>query len=181
MDIAWSKTRKSFPLSEKKILKKTILGSLAISILLIVNFFVIHFYLTANNLENWNGILAVTTYVLIVVLIAGIYKYQQLYFAVYFYDLTPDYVVIRKGPITPHEITIPYERIQDVYVDQDLFDRLFGLFDVHLSSATASSGTEAHIDGVGPSAMDGLRSALLMTVKTRISKAKRPRASRVAK
>lgn len=98
------------------------------------------------------------------------YLYQLWYFSVYFYDFTPDYVVIRKGPITPHEITIPYERIQDVYVDQDLFDRFFGLYDVHLSSATASSGMEAHIDGVEKAAADGLRTTLLTTVSQKIGK-----------
>ncbi len=98
------------------------------------------------------------------------YLYERWYFAVYFYDLTPDFIQIKKGPITPREITIPYERIQDVYVDQDLFDRIFGLYDVHLSSATASSGMEAHIDGVEKQAAEGLRAILLETIKQRISK-----------
>lgn len=98
------------------------------------------------------------------------YLYQSWYFDTYYYDLHPDYIVIRKNPITPREITIPYERIQDVYVDQDIFDRLFGLFDVHLSSATISSGMEAHIDGLEKPTADGLRAALLQIVGQRISK-----------
>ena len=101
-----------------------------------------------------------------------VYLYQRWYYAVYFYDLTPDFIQIKKGPITPKEITIPYERIQDIYVDQDLLDRIFGLYDVHLSSATISSGMEAHIDGVEKSAADGLRKMLLETVQQKISKNK---------
>lgn len=100
------------------------------------------------------------------------YLYQRWYFAVYFYDLTPDFIRIRKGPITPREITIPYERIQDVYVDQDLLDRIFGLYDVHLSTATISSGMEAHIDGVEKQAAEGLRTIILETIKQKISKNK---------
>ena len=92
----------------------------------------------------------------------------------YFYDLTSDYIVIKKGPITPQEITIPYERIQDVYVDQDLLDRILGLYDVHLSSATISSGMAAHIDGVEKQASDGLRAMLLQTVNERISRKRVP-------
>ncbi|MBI2577599.1 MAG: PH domain-containing protein [Candidatus Wildermuthbacteria bacterium] len=96
--------------------------------------------------------------------------YQKWYYAVYFYDLNDDYIVIKKGPITPREITIPYERIQDVYVDQDLLDRIFGLYDVHLSSATVASGMEAHIDGLEKQAAEGIRALLLQTVKERISR-----------
>jgi hypothetical protein len=38
------------------------------------------------------------------------------------------------------------EKVSDIYVDQDFFDRLFGLYDLHFSSASLSSGTLAHID-----------------------------------
>ena len=118
------------------------------------------------------GLIGLVCVIILVLLIYVNYAYQKWYFDFYFYDLAADYIVIRKGPITPREITIPYERIQDVYVDQDLFDRFFGLYDVHLSSATASSGMEAHIDGVEKTAADGLRAALLKTVSERISKNK---------
>jgi putative membrane protein len=100
------------------------------------------------------------------------YFYQYWYFAVYFYDLVKDFIQIKKGPITPKEITIPYERIQDVYVDQDLLDRIFGLYDVHLSSATFSSGMQAHIDGLERETAQGLRDVLLETIKQRINKSK---------
>jgi putative membrane protein len=113
---------------------------------------------------------AFVTFGVLLLAILLIYLYQRWYFAVYFYDLTPDFIQIRKGPITPREITIPYERIQDVYVDQDLLDRIFGLYDVHLSTATISSGMEAHIDGLEKQAAEGLRTVLLETVKQRISK-----------
>ena len=118
-------------------------------------------------------ILLFTTFVagtLTIIIVTLNYLYQKWYFDTYYYDLQQDYIVIRKDPITPREITIPYERIQDVYVDQDLYDRIFGLFDVHLSSATISSGMEAHIDGLEKPAADGLRAALLQIVGQRISK-----------
>jgi len=86
------------------------------------------------------------------------------------FGLTEDFIIIRKGPITPREINIPYERIQDVYVDQDIVDRILGLYDVHLSSATVSSGMQAHIDGVEKSAADGLRAFLLETVSRKIKR-----------
>ena len=96
---------------------------------------------------DFRGFVTIGIFGLLFTIVLLTYFYQLWYYNVYFYDLTPDYIVIKKGPITPHEITIPYERIQDVYVDQDILDRIFGLYDVHLSSATVSSGEAAHIDG----------------------------------
>lgn len=167
MQIAMSKTREQFPLSTKKVLKKTVAGALVWSIFLLILWVVLAF---ALKIGAWFGIATIGIFGLLFFIILVLYFYQLWYYAVYFYDLTPDYIVIKKGPITPKEITIPYERIQDVYVDQDLLDRIFGLYDVHLSSATASSGMEAHMDGVEKQAADGLRALLLKTVQERISK-----------
>jgi len=172
MQIAQSKTRGQFPLSTRKIIKKTMASTIGYAILLLVIFGVITFSLGSIGQEafGWLGLVVIGFFVLLFLIFLLIYFYQRWYFAVYFYDLTPEFIQIKKGPITPREITIPYERIQDVYVDQDLLDRIFGLYDVHLSSATISSGMEAHIDGVEKPAAEGLRNALLQTVQQRISK-----------
>jgi membrane protein YdbS with pleckstrin-like domain len=172
MQIAQSKTREQFPLSYKKIIKKTMASTIAITILLLVVWGFLAFMLgsTGQDAVGWLGTMTFGIFGFLFVVILLTYLYQRWYFAVYFYDLTNDFVQIKKGPITPREITIPYERIQDVYVDQDILDRIFGLYDVHLSSATVSSGMEAHIDGVEKQAAEGLRTILLETVKQRISK-----------
>ena len=172
MQIAQSKTREQFPLSYKKIIKKTMASTIAITILLLVIWGFSAFMLGSIGQEaiGWLGTATFGIFVFLFVVILLTYLYQRWYFAVYFYDLTPDFIQIKKGPITPREITLPYERIQDVYADQDLLDRIFGLYDVHLSSATISSGIEAHIDGVEKQAAEGLRNILLQTVQQRISK-----------
>jgi membrane protein YdbS with pleckstrin-like domain len=168
MAISTSKTREQFPLSSKKILKKTIDSVLAWAILMIIFLIPLLIFLT---FLHFSLILFFVLYVLFfLVILIPTYIYQVWYFNVYYYDLDPDYVVIRKGPITPREITIPYERIQDVYVDQDIFDRILGLYDVHLSSATYSSGMQAHIDGVEKPAADGLRALLLQTIAQKLNK-----------
>lgn len=171
-----SKTREQFPLSTKKVLKKTVAGTLVWAILLLVIYGISAFFFisAAQSIGSYFGIVTFGIFGLLFLIVVITYLYQQWYYNVYFYDLTSDYVVIKKGPITPREITIPYERIQDVYVDQDLLDRFFGLYDVHLSSATISSGMEAHIDGVEKPAADGLRAMLLQTVSERISKNRVP-------
>lgn len=176
MKIVNSKTREKYPLSFKKVLKKTLTGTFVLTLLLLIGWIVVLGYLLQINTSTGNFILIATVgvfgFLFLVILLT--YLYQRWYYAVYFYDLTDDFVVIRKGPITPTEITIPYERIQDVYMDQDLLDRFFGLYDVHLSSATASSGMEAHIDGVERPAADGLKQTLLETLRSKISKNRVP-------
>lgn len=175
MQIAQSKTREQFPLSTKKVLKKTITGTLVWMILLLIVWGVLVAVSSLGaDTGGWLGIATPGIFGLMFFILLIVYLYQRWYYAVYFYDLTSDYIVIKKGPITPREITIPYERVQDVYVDQDLLDRIFGLYDVHLSSATISSGMEAHIDGVEKPAADGLRATLLQTVNERISKKRVP-------
>lgn len=172
MQIAYSKTREQFPLSYKKIIKKTIASTISVIILLLIIWGFLVFILGSIGQEviGWLGTVTFGIFGFLFLVILLTYLYQRWYFAVYFYDLTPDFIQIKKGPITPREITIPYERIQDVYIDQDLLDRIFGLYDVHLSSATFFSGMEAHIDGVEKQAAEGLRAILLETIKQRISK-----------
>jgi membrane protein YdbS with pleckstrin-like domain len=172
MKIAMSKTREQFPLSEKKIIKKTLKVNLVLAVILLVIWIIaaVSTGLSGGASVGVLGLVTVATLVFLFLFFSVTYFYQKWYWSVYFYDLTDDFIIIKKHPITPTEITIPYERVQDIYVDQDLLDRFFGLYDVHLSSATISSGMEAHIDGVEKQAADGLRKALLETVQRRISK-----------
>lgn len=172
--MAMSKTRAQFPLSPKKILKNTMSGTFAGAILAAFAIFVLASLVNSSHASARIATMApliVAGYLAyLLLLFIVMYVYQRWYFAVYFYDLTNDYLIIRKGPITPREITIPYERIQDVYVDQDILDRIFGLYDVHVSSATVASGMEAHIDGVDRQTAEGLRAAVLRKVEERITK-----------
>src|SRR3989304_1320866 len=172
MQIAMSKTRELFPLSTKKVLKKTVAGMAGwgLLFLLIYGGMVWMWLAVAEVIGGHLWWVSIVVTGLLVVIVAVKYWSQSLYYAVYFYELTGDYVVIKKGPITPLEITIPYERVQDVYVDQDILDRVFGLYDVHLSSAPVASGGAAHIDGLEKAAADGLRAMLLGRVSEKIGK-----------
>lgn len=74
--------------------------------------------------------------------------YQWLYLWTYYYDLDEHFLHIRKGVIIRRTITVPYNRIQDVYFDQDLMDHVFHLYDLYVATASNSSFDIAHIDGV---------------------------------
>ncbi len=87
--------------------------------------------------------------------------YVRAYIRRYYYDGADSFLTIRKGVFAPAEIHVQYQKVQDVYVDQDVLDRLMGLHDVHIASATVTSGIEAHIDGVDEATADGLKKFLL--------------------
>lgn len=87
--------------------------------------------------------------------------YEWLYLWTYYYDIGEHFIKIRKGVVIRREITIPYGRIQDVYVDQDVLDRLFMLYDVHMATATDISEVEAHIDGLSRRNAEIVRDLLL--------------------
>lgn len=87
--------------------------------------------------------------------------YLRAYIARYYYDVTDQFISIKKGVFAPTEIHVQYQKIQDVYVDQDIFDRMFGIYDVHIASATVTSGIEAHIDGVNKEVAEAIKNLLL--------------------
>ncbi len=91
--------------------------------------------------------------------------YVSAYIRSYFYDADNSFITIKKGVFTPAEIHIQWDKVQDVYVDQDLLDRMLGIYDVHIATATIGSAMEAHIDGVNKEVADGLKAYILGRVQ----------------
>ena len=145
--------RETYPLHPNKVVKKTI------SYCLVVALFGIFL---AIPVGMFLGPLCIAPPI---ILLAAVYMWQKEYLKVYFYDLADTGLEIKKGVFFPNSITIPIEKVSDVYVDQDLLDRVFGLYDLHFSSASLSSSTLAHIDGLGKPAMEGLRDHLMAVFK----------------
>jgi len=175
MAIAASKTREKYPLSRRKIIKKTFLSVIGWFVLYLIVFgagipLAGYFESMWNiNIPTWIYSSSIFGGFIIFLIILGVnYLYQVLYFNSYYYEFSDSFIVIRKGVIMPTEISIPWERVQDVYVDQDLLDRILSIYDVHLSTATMTSGMEAHIDGVEKEAADGLKTVLLKTIGEKI-------------
>lgn len=164
-----STLKNNYPLSPRKFKKKMVekviglgilSGFIGASVWAILSGF-------DQNFANPKSIIAgVAAAVASFVVLMGVYGvYVHYYIKTYFYADEDDFITIRKGPITPAEIHVQYAKIQDVYVDQDLLDRLFGIYDVHISSATYSSGIEAHIDGVSKESAEGLKNLFLNKIK----------------
>ncbi len=159
--------RDRIPLQRRKILKKS-LGSmikiLAASIVLSALFLGLVFGEQIFTPSIWNGdqwSLILGWLVLVLLLAFNKMIYEWFYFLTYFYDMDEKNVIIRKGVITKREITLPFSKITDVNVDQDLFDVFLGLYDLHISTPTVDSGVFAHIDGLNKKGSTTLRKLIL--------------------
>ena len=173
--MAYSETRIKYPLSILKIHKKVIQSQFLTVFALIfivpsIAFFLFsrdttstgYFNILMHFISSWD---MQAFLVLVVIYVLASYISQYWYFKTYFYDFTPEHIIIRKGTITRNEVTISYDKIQDIYISQDTLDRLFGLYDVHLSSATFTSSQLAHIDGVSKASAEGLKAELLSKIQ----------------
>ena len=155
-------TIEKYPLERRKIIKKTVAGSFAIFIMGIILMIPLWLNIPILNLYA-TPLMIIEALFLLYPLIKWLYERE--YYKKYFYDIRNDFLVIKKGVFAPNEVTLPYDKLQDVYVDQDIFDRLFKLYDVHVSTATFMSGMQAHIDGVNKENSELFREMILSNIK----------------
>ncbi|MEM5831733.1 MAG: PH domain-containing protein [Candidatus Aenigmatarchaeota archaeon] len=177
-------TIEKYPLEKRKIIKKTIKATFSLYVLSFILFSIGSSWYHFINKENYefspiinfllypffeflNFLYEIKIYLIILLAIYPIFKflYEVEYFKTYFYDVREGFLIIKKGVFMPRETILPYEKIQDVYVDQDLFDRIFNLYDVHVSTATILSGIEAHIDGVNKKNAEAIREIILENIR----------------
>lgn len=76
------------------------------------------------------------------------FLYEYFYYKMYKYDFKEDDAQITKGVFTRASGHVRYAKFQNIYVDQDFWDRVFGLYDVHYETAGETSGFYSHIDGL---------------------------------
>lgn len=170
-DLTADSTSKHTRLSRRKILKKTLKANVVLLAVLAVAVLTFIFYPTLLS-ETLSQMLGINNFIVLIIIAAILIfslilnvVYHYLYYKTYYYNIKDDVLVIRKGIFMPDEISIPYNRIQDIYVDRDMLDVVFGLYDVHVSSATVESGKDAHIDGVKQENASKLKEMILEKVK----------------
>jgi len=159
--------RDTVPLQKVKITKKSIEGTIKLIFICgFLSIFVCVFTLAEakglpDGLQVARKCLLVAWFLLVLFLLVWNPIYQYFYFKRYFYDMDEKNIIIRKGVFAQKEITLPFSRITDVYVDQDLLDVIFKIFDVHISTPTEQSGLFAHIDGINKEGSETLRQMML--------------------
>jgi len=151
-------TIRQYPLERRKIVKKFAIAMIFWGIVFLVIILATVFLVRD---QGFSFALLCAEIALLAALAAAYWWYETKYFERYYYDIRPEFLVIKKGVFAPREITLPYGKLQDVYLDQDLFDRAFSIWDLHVSTATYSSGFEAHIDGVSVSNGETMKKMVL--------------------
>jgi putative membrane protein len=129
------------PLDKKKIPKKVLqtMGKGIIPIIALTAFISASIFGLRPELKAMIIKISIWVFIsLVLALLVGAVIYQVFYYRFYFYDMIESEIIIKKGVIGRREMVIPFSRIQDIYVDQDVLDRIFGLYDVHI--ATAATG-----------------------------------------
>jgi len=159
-----SPLQQRFPLSPKKFKRKFIPSLFNFIILapIVLIWFVFAGVARAQSFSADTAIflLVIAGFAILIGIILNAWYIKE-YIRRYYYSADNDFITIKKGVFAPTEIHVQFQKIQDVYVEQDLLDRLMGLYDVHIASATATSGIEAHIDGVDKEAAEGLKAMFL--------------------
>ena len=159
--------RQLVPLRRRKILKKSlsravkVLCSGALVSLIGYGLYSWGLVQVPDEYQNLKVAVLVAWFGLLLVLMFWKMAYEYIYFLNYFYDIDDKNLFIRKGIITKKTIILPFKRITDVYVDQDIWDVSMGLYDVHFATPTAESGRFAHIDGVDRQGAEKLRDLIL--------------------
>lgn len=163
----------NLPLSSKKIIKKTIARTIRwawIFIPLLIGLFaslVMQGSLysiqrftngqVTNQLEIMPGLKIILIGIILVILsVIAVFIYEYFYYKLYYYEFTGDGAKIRKGVISQATGFVRYDRLQNIYVDQDILDRIFGLYDVHYETAGEISGFYSHVDGLNKENADKL-------------------------
>ncbi len=164
-----SALQKQYPLSSRKFWKK-IINQVApyyfIGLVIMTILFSVSMVITNADFQPWDIAGIIVLAIVPALIFLGIYSlYINAYIKRYYYDAGDNFVTIKKGVFAPAEIHVQYQKIQDVYVDQDIVDRMLGLYDVHIASATVSSGIEAHIDGIDKASADALKTMLLNKIQ----------------
>ncbi len=144
--------RENYPLEGRKVVKKILeRGAIALFLAPFVGMAGIIF-------------LGIFGLLLIFVVFGIVIWWASEYCRTYFYDIEGSGLVVKKGVIFPNSATIPLDKISDVYADQDIVDRVMGLYDLHFSSASETSGALSHIDGVSKANMEALKAILLSAI-----------------
>lgn len=159
-----------YPLQKRKILKKSALSSSkaffssCVILLIIVGIIWVSADRDSEKMSELIAQLRTPLLILLSILLTWIFSspfYELLYYLNYHYDMDDRNVLIRKGIVAKREITLPFSKITDVYVDQDVADVVLGLYDIHISTPTVESGKFAHIDGLNRKGATEIRKLIL--------------------
>ncbi len=160
-----------YPLSKKKILKKVLCKIPLLFLLSFLTSFTLYigtyYFAYMNNMEVLGGfsiLLYPITLILfpIVATVLSFFYYKK-YINSYFYDISGQHLTIKKGVWSSHEAHILLSSVSDITLDQDFFDKLFGLYNIHFITEGGFGQDIAHIDGIPLTGANKIKGIVLGT------------------
>ena len=131
-------TEKDYPIQGLWVLK-SILGSLFVLI-----FFVLYFLIPSRRLGETRRDTEINFYVIIIVGFAIFHFIVTiLRRANFHYSIEEKFLTLKQGILSKQQRHIPYGVIQNLFIKQDLFDRIFGLASLTIENASQGAGALA--------------------------------------
>ncbi|MFH1722002.1 MAG: PH domain-containing protein [Candidatus Altiarchaeota archaeon] len=104
--------------------------------------------------------------IVFLIVIMGFFSwYSRRFFEVFVFEPRKDHFFTRKGVIVPSYTLIPYKNIQDIHLEQTVFDRIFGLWSVQIFSATYDPRGSDMIFGLNKENAENLKTEIFSKVK----------------
>ena len=102
------------------------------------------------------------------VLILAIYAYINYYYFEYSFDFERSEFLIKKGWLKKTKLSVPFEKIQQVNINQNIIHKIFSLYEIQMDTA-GSKDTEVDIKAVSRKIADDFKE-ISETIKKSISK-----------
>ena len=138
----------NLPLEKRKIIKKSLASFPVFLLSLLLGGYSLVIGILLYEEVSWSWPLIILGIILSLFTPLAIVLYQIYYYKSYFYSFGEKGAEIGKGVFSRSTGYVQYDKIQNIYVDQDFLDRLFNLYDVHYETAGEVSGTYSHVDGL---------------------------------
>ena len=90
------------------------------------------------------------------VLLIALFAYIKYYYFKYKFDFEKSAFVVHKGFLEKTNLSIPFEKIQQININQNLIHKLFNLYEIQMDTA-GSSSTEVDIKAVSKSAANDFK------------------------
>ena len=105
--------------------------------------------------------------------LVAIYSYLDYYYFTYRFDFDKSQFLINKGILKKTKLSIPFEKIQQININQSVIHRLFNIYEVQMDTA-GSKDTEVDIKAVSKQISEDIKSiSEIIKQKTIMSKLKK--------
>ncbi len=108
-------------------------------------------------LPIFQGKYTVALFILIVILIwYGSVSFIKYYYFTYSFDFSKSEFLVNKGFLKKTKLSIPFEKIQQINLNQNLIHKIFDLYEIQMDTA-GSSSTEVDIKAVSKKTADDFK------------------------